>query len=119
MVQVKEISLEILTISRKEFEERWDKIFGHKGLNKEIFEDKDGSKRKSKRDPRLARARVYLVLINQREHLTTQRNHTLWLLNQVVKLRQYVLDSKELKQQVSQKQVNQDVYKNGKRKSFK
>ena len=35
-----------LTISRKEFEERWDKIFGHKGLNKEIFEDKDGSKKK-------------------------------------------------------------------------
>ena len=35
-----------MKISRKKFEDRWDKIFGHKGLNKKIIEDKDGSKKK-------------------------------------------------------------------------
>ena len=32
-----------MKISRKKFEDRWDKIFGHKGLIKKIFEAKDGS----------------------------------------------------------------------------
>lgn len=29
-----------MKIPRKEFEDRWDKIFGHKGLSKDIFKDK-------------------------------------------------------------------------------
>jgi|TARA_B100001063_G_C16278370_1_gene317939 hypothetical protein len=35
-----------MKISRREFENRWDKIFKHNGLSKEIFEDKDDSKKK-------------------------------------------------------------------------
>jgi|TARA_R100000995_G_scaffold35857_1_gene16383 hypothetical protein len=29
-----------MKISRKEFEDRWDKIFNHKGLTKDIFKNK-------------------------------------------------------------------------------
>lgn len=36
-----------MKISRKEFENRWEKIFGHKGLNKDIFKE-DNAKKKNK-----------------------------------------------------------------------
>jgi len=32
-----------MNISRKELEKRWEQIFGHKGLNKDIFKE-DGKK---------------------------------------------------------------------------
>tara|TARA_R110002049_G_C8935749_1_gene544572 strand:- start:503 stop:679 length:177 start_codon:yes stop_codon:yes gene_type:complete len=35
-----------MKISTKEFEERWNKIFGHKGLDKNIFKEKNGKKKK-------------------------------------------------------------------------
>jgi hypothetical protein len=35
-----------MKISTKEFEERWNKIFGHKGLDKNIFKEKNGEKNK-------------------------------------------------------------------------
>ena len=36
-----------MNISRKEFEKRWEKIFGHKGLNKDIFKEDGKEENKS------------------------------------------------------------------------
>jgi hypothetical protein len=34
-----------MKISRKEFEKRWEQIFGHKGVNKDIFKEDNGEKK--------------------------------------------------------------------------